>query len=54
MILVSIKMLFEIKYENYLQLKKRFIINIPAMNVKIVDRNGINNYCVLNEKDYEQ
>jgi len=36
------------------ELKKRFIINIPAMNVKIVDRNGINNYCVLNEKDYEQ
>jgi len=36
------------------ELKKRFIINIPAMNVKIVDRNGINNYCVLGEKDYEQ
>ena len=35
-----------------LQLKKRFIVTLPAMMVRIVDKNGIHTMPPLLEKDY--
>lgn len=36
------------------ELKARFIVSLPAMNVKIVDAKGVHDYAIIKESDYEK